>query len=341
MTFKKAIVWTDIHFGKRSNSDQHNQDCVDFIDWIVSEGKKNQCETTICCGDFFDVRNSLNIRTMDYGIKALHKLSEAFSNVIIILGNHDLFYRHSTEIYSLKFAKEFKNIKIIDETTVDGDCTFVPWIADGNYEQLGNINTKYVFAHLELPNFYTNSMMALPDHGQANAEMFNGPQYVFSGHFHKRQHYVNKNGSEIIYIGNCFPHNYSDINDSERGCMLLENGGEPIFVNWTDCPKYQLSNLSELIETPENILTNKTYLRVDNDMELTYDEINFIRDTLQKQFDAREIILLPKKSDDLLQNYAGADVEFKSVDHIVLSHLEALDTGSFDKQLLSTIYLSL
>jgi len=37
--FNKAAVFTDIHFGLKSNSLQHNQDCANFVDWFISEAK--------------------------------------------------------------------------------------------------------------------------------------------------------------------------------------------------------------------------------------------------------------------------------------------------------------
>ena len=37
--FKKAAVFTDIHFGLKSNSQVHNQDCEDFVDWYISKAK--------------------------------------------------------------------------------------------------------------------------------------------------------------------------------------------------------------------------------------------------------------------------------------------------------------
>ena len=37
--FKKAAVFTDIHFGMRQNSKHHNEDCVNFIKWF--------CETFV------------------------------------------------------------------------------------------------------------------------------------------------------------------------------------------------------------------------------------------------------------------------------------------------------
>ena len=37
--FKKAAVFTDIHFGLKGNSKVHNQDCEDFIDWYIQQAK--------------------------------------------------------------------------------------------------------------------------------------------------------------------------------------------------------------------------------------------------------------------------------------------------------------
>ena len=39
--FRKAIVFTDIHFGLKSNSLLHNQDCSRFVDWIIKTGQEN------------------------------------------------------------------------------------------------------------------------------------------------------------------------------------------------------------------------------------------------------------------------------------------------------------
>ena len=39
--FKKAACLTDIHFGLKSNSSVHNQDCEDFVDWFIKTAKEN------------------------------------------------------------------------------------------------------------------------------------------------------------------------------------------------------------------------------------------------------------------------------------------------------------
>ena len=134
-----------------------------------------------------------------------------------------------------------------------------------------------MFGHFELPHFYMNAMVQMPDHGDLKAEHFKHQEYVFSGHFHKRQ----QQGA-IHYIGNAFPHNYADAWDDARGMMILdkENDGEPEYINWDNCPKYRTVKLSQLIDKTDEIIKSKMYLRVTLDIQISYEEANFIKETL-------------------------------------------------------------
>ena len=42
--FKKVACFTDIHFGLRNNSRQHNTDCEEFVLWFIKEAKKAKKE---------------------------------------------------------------------------------------------------------------------------------------------------------------------------------------------------------------------------------------------------------------------------------------------------------
>ena len=338
--FKKIIQSTDWHVGKKNNSDVHNDDCIEFAKWLIAQGKEHNAETCVITGDFHDVRAAINIKTLDYSIKILEMLSEAFEKVYIIPGNHDLYHRQRRDIHSLKFAKHIKNVIVVDNpTTIDNVC-FLPWLIDDEYKTLADIKADYVFAHLEMPKFFMNSMIAMPDLGKANAEMFKGPKYVFTGHFHKRQIYENANGTQVIYTGNCFPHDYSDVGDVDRGCMILENGGSPAFINWPDCPTYNVAILSKLLEEPEVLLKQKSYLRVDNDLDLKYDEISFIRESLMKTFNTREIVILPKRL-EINDSFSSDITQFKTVDSMIINHLSQLESTNFEKNLLTTIYTTI
>ena len=80
--FKKLAVFTDIHFGLKSNSKLHNDDCEEFIDWYIDLAKQHGCETGMFCGDWHHNRNSVNITTMDASIRSLEKIGKAFDKFI-------------------------------------------------------------------------------------------------------------------------------------------------------------------------------------------------------------------------------------------------------------------
>ena len=154
---------------------------------------------------------------------------------------------------------------------------------------------------------------------------------MFSGHFHARQYKGN-----IHYIGNAFPHNYADAGDNARGAMFLNWGEEPIYVDWPDCPKYLMMGLRELLGEPEKYLDENTHARIKLDVPISYEEANFIRETFAKQFNVRELQLIPIKEEE--EAFDGVEVEFESVDQIVISQLETIDSQIVDKEKLIELY---
>jgi len=332
--FKKAAVFTDIHFGLKGNSKVHNQDCEDFIDWYIKEAKANGCETGIFCGDWHHNRNSLNLTTMDATIRSMEKLGAAFEQFFFFDGNHDLYYKDKRDVNSTAFAKHIPGITFVDEITTIEDVTIVPWLVGDEWKKLRSLKSKYVFGHFELPSFYMNAMVQMPDHGELKAEDFKHQSYVFSGHFHKRQQQ-----GVVHYLGNAFPHNYADAWDDDRGMMILdrENDKEPEYINWTDCPKYRTIKLSQLIDEQETLIKPNMYLRVNLDLPISFEEASFVKETFINQYGCREISLIPQKQLDELTTELDIR-QFESVDQIVAGEIAAIDSDNFNKKTLMDIY---
>lgn len=332
--FKKAATFTDIHLGMKGNSRVHNQDCEDFVDWYIQTAQEHGCETGIFCGDWHHNRNSLNLTTMNTTIRCLEKLGAAFDQFYMFAGNHDLYYKDKRDVKSTEFAKHIPGITVVDEILVKDDVALVPWLVGDEWRRMEKIQAKYLFGHFELPSFYMNAMVQMPDHGELKSSHFKNQEYVFSGHFHKRQ----KQG-KVHYIGNAFPHNYADAWDDDRGMMILdrENGTEPEYINWKDCPKYRTVRLSQLIDEQSTLIKNKMYLRVNLDIDITYEEASFIKETFMEQYSCREITLIPQKLIEEINT--DPDISsFESVDQIVSKEIQNIDTESFDKKLLLDIY---
>ncbi len=334
--FKKAACFTDIHFGLKSNSRTHNEDCRDFVDWFCDTAKKEGAETCIFLGDWHHNRNTTDVSTMNYTVQALEKLNDSFDVVHVITGNHDQYYKDKRDLHSLEYGRLFSNINMVNSEFTDGDVTILPWLVGDEWKNIEKIKSRYIFGHFELPLFYMNAMVQMPDHGELQSQHFKHQEYVFSGHFHKRQ-----SKDKIHYIGNTFPHNYADAWDDDRGMMILEWGKEPKYINWEDCPKYRTVKLSRLIDEKDTIIKSKMYLRVTLDIDITFEESNFIKEEFMKNSNIREMSLIVEKDsiDTVIEE--NGDIKFESVDQIVSEQILALETGTYDTAKLLEIYNNL
>jgi len=334
--FKKAVVFTDIHFGLKSNSQTHNDDCLSFVKWATNLAKENNCETAMFLGDWHNHRASINIVTLNYSLRALEHLNDNFDRVFFIPGNHDLYYRDKRDIQSVEWAKHLPNVVICNDWLHDGDVIVAPWLVGEDYKRIPKLSAKYMFGHFELPHFKMNAMVEMPDHGEIKREDFGGIGHVFSGHFHKRQTYKN-----ITYIGNCFPHNFADNHDDERGAMIIEWGKEPEYHAWPDQPRYRVLRLSDVINNAPEVLAKNMHVRVELDIDISYEEANFIKETFIKDYHLREMALIPNKSAAIDVDMAPGEVRFESVDQIVTDQLTNIESEFYDSKLLLKIYQEL
>lgn len=333
--FKKVAVFTDLHLGLKSNSQTHNQDCEEFIDWFIERAKEHGCETGMFLGDYHHNRNTLNVVTMAYSLRILEKLGKAFDNFYYFPGNHDLYYRDKRDIHSVEFGKYIPGITVIDHPTTIGNVTMCPWLVGDEWKTIGKKGGKYIFGHFELPNFFMNAMVQMPDHGEIQVDHFNKYELGFSGHFHKRQQRQN-----IHYIGNAFPHNYADAWDDDRGMMIMEWDGQPEYIAWPNQPTFRTLKLSRLIDEADTLLKPKQHLRVVLDIDITYEEASFIKEKFIADYNLREITLIAEKR--VIEISQEIDIQqFESIDEIVSNQIVSIDSDMYNKNTLLSIYSNL
>ena len=332
--FKKVAVCTDIHFGLKSNSLTHNQDCSDFIDWFIATAKEQGCETGMFLGDWHHHRAAINLQTLHFSLRSLQKISAAFENFYFIPGNHDLYYRDKRDIHGAEWAQHLPNITVVNDWFKDGDVIIAPWLVGDDHKKIQKMSSKYMFGHFELPHFKMNAMVEMPDHGEIKVENFTGIESVYSGHFHLRQ---KKNN--INYIGNCFPHNFADAGDANRGMAVIEWGKPEQYFAWPGQPLYRVMKLSEAIDHGANILKPNMHVRVELDIDISYEEANFIKETFIRDHNLREMALIPSKRTDI--DLAPSEVKFESVDQIVTDQITNIESEFYDPKLLLKIYQNL
>jgi hypothetical protein len=155
-------------------------------------------------GDAFDNRKSIDFWGLDWTKKVVLEPLRKYQ-VHMIVGNHDIFFRNSTEINAPELLlKDYPNIKTYSSPTntkVGGiDMTFIPWICSENHEETMNVikksKAKIAMGHLELQGFRVNKNLIMEEHG-LDSNIFAKFKKVFSGHYHTRS-----DNGYIFYLGN-------------------------------------------------------------------------------------------------------------------------------------------
>ena len=142
----------------------------------------------------------------------------------IILGNHDVFFKNSNEINSIKelFSTGYPNISIYEEPTDvrfgDMCIGMVPWITTNNFEEcvqyIQNCSCSILCGHLEINGFEV--MSGIRHEGGVESFIFNNHDKVLSGHFHIKQTHKN-----IFYLGTQYQLSFADIG-SKKGFHIFD-----------------------------------------------------------------------------------------------------------------------
>jgi len=259
----KVALFSDLHLGIRGNSEEWHKIALDWADWIVADLSSKNIRDIFFLGDFFDNRSEISVQTLHVASEILDKFKDF--NMIMIVGNHDAFYKNRSDVHSLGLMNGHKNITIVHKNlTIDEfgkKMLFVPW-----NNELGGYTFDYIFGHFEIQSFKMNNYKVC-DKGMSVNELLNATKTVFSGHFHKRDSKSYNSGS-IHYIGNTFPMDFSDVDDAKGYHILdIETGGLT-FIENTVSPKFKkivLSNIKQVKK--EDIEGNIVKLVVDLEVD--------------------------------------------------------------------------
>ena len=220
----RIAVLTDTHWSARKSSRYlHDYFELFYRNVFFPTLEKEGITTVIHMGDAFDNRKSIDFWGLDWTRRVvLDPLSKYETHMIV--GNHDIFLRNSTEINAPELLlKDYSNIKTYSSpqtVKVGGlDIMMVPWICSENYDetlmQIKKSKAKIAMGHLELQGFSVNRNLVMEDHG-TDPKIFDKFQKVFSGHYHTRS-----DNGKIFYLGNTYEMYWNDVNDT-RGFHIFD-----------------------------------------------------------------------------------------------------------------------
>lgn len=338
--FNKAGIFTDIHFGLKTDSEEHNHDCLEFVEWFCAQIEIQECDAIIFMGDYHHNRVRTENRTGYYSRIGIELLEAVGLPIYWILGNHELYLKNSRDIHSLHHLSKYKNIRLIDTIIQMDDVVFSPWLVGDEHEILKKMSAKYLFGHFELPFFLMNQVIEKIYEGHGpHIDDFVKFEAVYSGHFHKRQLRTNKYNVPIRYLGNCFGHDFNDVNDDERGMATLKWGElEPEYIAWPTAPtyhRYNLSKFAEMIDSGHQCSPRATIELID-DLNTPDEALNEIKEYIQCR-----LVRIRKPKPETTTEAPSDVLKYQSLDEMIEHKLQTLTyDGKYEASLLIDIYRS-
>ena len=329
----QIAILNDTHCGIRNSSDIFMDYQERFYrDVFFPYLKDNGIKKILHLGDYYENRTSINFRALNHNRRIfLDVLRDNDIHMDIIPGNHDVYYKNTNDLNSLKelLGHYMSEVRIIEKPEVvdyDGcKIALIPWINPENEDKtryfINTCKADICGAHLELQGFEMQRGIECTE-GQDPA-WFRKFDMVFSGHFHTKSqrdniHYL---GSQMEFFwSDCQDRKYFHVFDTDtRELTAVENPikiFEKIYYDDTQKNSYAVQNLQYLDNKfVKLIVVNKSK---PIEFEKFIDRIN------QRPVYGLQIA-------ETFQDFAGAQVDdenlsLDSTDDLLYTYIDAVDT---------------
>lgn len=298
----KIAVLNDTHCGVRNSSDIFLKYQEKFYNEVFFPYlKEHNIKQIIHLGDFYDHRKYINFKSQNMIRKMfLDPMRDHGITMDIIPGNHDVFYKNTNDLCSLKELLGYytSNVNIIMKPKVmdyDGlKIGLVPWINNENYADtmkwLAKCDASWIGAHLELTGF--EMMRGVTNTHGMEAKAFDRFECVMSGHFHAKSQQ-----GHIHYLGTQMEFTWAD-------------AGDPKFFHVIDTETRELTPVRN-----HNTIFEKVFY---NDEKIDYNSISV--DKYKDKF--VKVVVVNKKDPYMFDKFID---RLQDVDHHELKIAETFD----------------
>ena len=312
----KVAIFSDLHLGVHSNSSDWHNYAVEWALWFRDECRSKGIKDLIFAGDWHHNRSEISVNTLQISADILDILSEF--NLIAITGNHDIYYKHRTDVNSLSIFKNRKNVTVLEKyetiEAFDKKISFCPW----NTSTKDIEESDLIVGHFEIETFKMNTYKTCEE-GVKVKDLLKKSELVISGHFHTR-HEKKFGAGTILYVGNPFQMDFGDAGNQKGYHILDLDTMEYEFFANNISPNYNKISLSDMVQAGEitPIIRAKftnNIVKVKIDMNISQEDMDILQRTLSclkpevltYDYDINFNRILDNKED--IEDLSGVDIE--------------------------------
>ena len=285
----KVLLAADLHIAQHKKSTERLLDTINVLKWIFETAQEKNIKHIIIAGDLFQDRAKIDIAAYQWTFEQFLKYGAGLE-IYLLLGNHDLLHRLKCDISSVRPLAALPGVTVISEPSTINvgryPISFLPFTIDPA-EDLKCIDNeskfKMLIGHLAVSGakiaggHHLSDVMIEHDGDMTivDADVFEGWDQVFLGHYHQAQ----KVTENIEYIGSPIELNFGeafeqkhiiafDMETHKKEYIINEFSPKHLILDPNEVDEYDLEgnfvrlevdnlSASELVEVRKNILDNK------------------------------------------------------------------------------------
>jgi hypothetical protein len=257
----KLLLLSDVHFGVKKNSEFFIDVTRNFFSEIITPTIKQENISQLwILGDMFDDKIITNNLIQNVALTTIRKLLTDYPSleIKIVIGNHDIYYKSSLKVTSLKafekINKRLEVIKTVNEYNIDGcKIVAVPWLIHGSenwisfkqivttYEETNKQTHDFCFGHFPINGF--EKIKGVLEQDGLSQDLFKPFGKVYSGHFHIRNKINN-----IQFLGSPYEITWNDFGTPKGITIIDTKKKSETFIENTISPKHKHIKLSSVLE---------------------------------------------------------------------------------------------
>lgn len=350
----KICILGDTHFGIRNDAKHFHEFYEKFYSTVFFPYlEEHDIKVVIQLGDLFDRRKYINFLSLAESRRYFFDvLKDRGIHLHALIGNHDIFWRHSLEVNSPELLlKDYDNITLwskhgtleLDDMCID----MIPWICQENEKEIRNFISKSVsshcLGHFELLGYQL--FPGMPSHEGYSNDFLKNYDQVYSGHYHTMSSQDN-----VMYLGTPYELFWSDynnqkhfgvLNTSTKKFELIENPYRMFYKIKYDDTKMNM----EYLKTIDYSQYEKAYIKIvvlhksdphlfesliDNLYKVNPIDINIVEDFSDASNNNFEVLDQAEDTLTILSNYIDSQalqVEPEKLKTVMKElYLEALST---------------
>ena len=321
----KTLIFTDLHFNRSffSRESLTSNEIEKAQRFLMETVKAEKPDLIVNIGDsFHNVTKEYVIMHM-VALRNLYKDMLSYAPMIIVSGNHDYIDFKKGEYDLNTFYENLHNekngISVIAENKVvvktydalSAVFIFIPAIYKRDFllntfnvikesieDSFGHYKHKFVFGHFNIEEAFGSRAMVSDAVSLVNISFLSMVNRLYLGHYHLRKS-LNKN--KVQYIGAVRATQFDELEDTKRGCLILDLKNESFSEKYIDNPYSSVffkQTTDSLDEKFSNYFFNENrnhYLKILQDpnkkhIEMLLDNYKFIKkfDHIEKEYDTKD-----------------------------------------------------